>query len=142
MIDTLPAPALDWAWFLDLDGTLIDIAPTPGAVLIPPSLVNDLVRLRQACGGALAVVSGRPLISIHELLYPLKPAAAGLHGLARMQAGETPSSVIAPDPRLNPVRAAFQAFVHGNPGTVLEDKGVMVALHYRQAPDREDAARA
>ena len=68
------------ALFLDLDGTLIEIAPRPGDVAVPPGLLDLLDNLHSRLGGALAVVSGRPLDSIDRLLAPLHLPAAGTHG--------------------------------------------------------------
>ena len=68
------------ALFLDIDGTMIDIAPTPESVVVPESLKLSLTRLREHLGGALAVISGRTLSAIDELFAPVKYAAAGAHG--------------------------------------------------------------
>ncbi|MEJ1968375.1 MAG: trehalose-phosphatase [Rhizomicrobium sp.] len=77
----LPAPDLDrTALFLDIDGTLLDIAPTPDSVCVPQALVDDLARLRARCSGALALVSGRTLEDIDRLFAPLRFPAAGAHG--------------------------------------------------------------
>jgi len=126
-----------WCLFLDVDGTLLDIAPTPDGVFVDPSLRDLLFRLREAFGGAVALVSGRPLANLDEL-FRLGPwPAAGLHGSERRDAaGRTHVSV--PDcDRLALVRAAMRRFVAEMPGVLLEDKGCALALHYRAAPEAE-----
>ena len=77
----LPEPCLDWALFLDFDGCIVDIAPTPEAVDVPDCLPSLLVALREALGGAVAIVSGRPIEQIDGFLGTAVPAVAGLHGL-------------------------------------------------------------
>src|SRR5438034_11487888 len=67
------------ALFLDFDGTLVDIAPQPEAVVVPPRLVATLGSLNNYLGGALALISGRPIAQIDEFLQPLRLPAAGVH---------------------------------------------------------------
>jgi trehalose 6-phosphate phosphatase len=74
------------ALFLDFDGTLVDIAPEPGAVTVPSSLVPTLGALHGYLGGAVAVVSGRPIAEIDQFLAPLRLATAGIHGAERRSA--------------------------------------------------------
>src|SRR5215216_2216374 len=76
------------AVLLDIDGTLIEIAPTPQEVRVPASLKHVLARLRDRLDGALALVSGRPLADIDRLFEPLQVAAVGGHGAEnRLNAG-------------------------------------------------------
>lgn len=123
------------ALFLDLDGTLIEFGATPAAVSVPASLHHLLPRLAAACDGALAVVSGRRLDSLDDLLAPLSLPAAGLHGLERRDA----SGCLHPAPAaaaaaLAPLAARLHDFVNAHPGLLLEDKGAALALHYRARP--------
>ncbi len=74
---------MDVALFLDFDGTLVDIAPRPDAVSVEPGLVENLTRLRDRLGGALAIVTGRPVSQIDGFLAPVRLDAAGLHGVER-----------------------------------------------------------
>src|SRR5687768_1758147 len=76
-----PPPSRDWALFLDVDGTLLDLAPTPDAVYVPPGLVEDLGRMHDALGGAIALVSGRRIETLDVLFTPLRLPTIGLHGL-------------------------------------------------------------
>lgn len=128
----LPRPDLSrTALFLDVDGTLLDIAATPDAVVVPEGLVEDIARLCDRCGGAVAIVSGRPLAEIDRVFAPLILPAAAVHGaLVR----RTPA---APVTRLSPpipagLRAQFAALAD-RPGMFIEDKSVALALHYRLA---------
>ena len=83
---TLPEPRADWALFLDFDGSLVEIAPTPESIHVPASLPSLLVALRRALGGAVAIVTGRPIEQIDGFLGPVVPAVAGLHGIERRKA--------------------------------------------------------
>ncbi|HEV2547517.1 MAG TPA: trehalose-phosphatase [Stellaceae bacterium] len=130
----MPAPSERWAIFLDLDGTLVGIAATPQAVQIEPELLALLERLRQCCGGALAVVSGRALADIDRLLTPLRLPAAGLHGRERRRADGTLLDSGGPEAIIAPLRPLLAAYVEARPGLLLEDKGGSLALHYRLAP--------
>ncbi|MBC7953068.1 MAG: trehalose-phosphatase [Rhodospirillaceae bacterium] len=143
MTHNLPKPPESdpaWAWFLDVDGTLIDIAPTPSAVNIPQQLPPLLARLSQCHGGALAVVSGRSLDNLRLLLTPFDPPAAGLHGLECRDAGGGVVRAAAP-PGLDDIRTRLTRTMEECPGLLLEDKGLALALHFRQAPEREETAR-
>ena len=73
----------DYALFLDFDGTLVEIAPRPDAVRVDPDLVPALERLRERLGGALAIVTGRPVAVIDDFLTPARFDVAGLHGVER-----------------------------------------------------------
>jgi len=136
-----PLARPDWALFLDVDGTLVEIAAAPDAVRVPPELVTLLDGLRHGLGGALALVSGRTIATLDALFRPLRLAAAGNHGLERRAAD---GRVIrpAPSPAVEPARAAMQGFAADHDGVILEDKGLSVALHFRRAPDAGPAALA
>ncbi|HUA52410.1 MAG TPA: trehalose-phosphatase [Candidatus Sulfotelmatobacter sp.] len=137
----LPTARSDWAFFLDIDGTLLDLAPTPDGVHVPSELRLCLGALERAFGGAVALVSGRSLATIDRLFAPLVlTAAAGQHGAETRAAGVPAQS--APDPALEPIAAALASFAAARPGLVVETKGSSVAVHYRQAPEHADAVRA
>lgn len=142
--DEAALPRLDLArmcLFLDYDGTLVDIAPTPEAALADEEILDLLRALDRRLDGALAVVSGRPVAAIDELLAPLRLNVAGLHGLElRLRDGSHIEVVPPPTGALDRVRAAFADFIAAHPGTRIEDKRLSVALHYRQAPAAGDAA--
>lgn len=65
---------------LDMDRTLLDIAPIPDSVAVAPDLLEILLRLRAACGDSPAVVTGRPVEQINQLLGDIPYAVAGEHG--------------------------------------------------------------
>lgn len=137
----LPDAAARWAMFLDIDGTLADIAPTPQAVAISGHAHDMLGRLVRACDGAVALISGRAIAEIDRLFAPLALPVAGLHGLERRGADGT----VHRNGREGPgaaARAALQKFVRKNPGTLIEDKGASLALHYRGRPEAEADAEA
>src|SRR3569833_590626 len=131
MLDSLSLDLSQTALFLDIDGTLLDIAPTPDAVVLPAGLIDDLVALRDHCGGALALVSGRTLEDIDRLFAPLKFAAAGSHGAQVRTAPDAPIHHI-DRPIPFELRRQFTALAD-QPGLFIEDKELTLALHYRLA---------
>jgi trehalose 6-phosphate phosphatase len=140
------APALDprSALFLDVDGTLLEIAPRPELVRVPDGLPSLMIRLSGQRAGALALISGRPLAQLDRLFQPWQGAAAGLHGLERRRADGILDCVVdgesaAALDRLRPKLAALAA---DGSGLILEDKDGTLALHYRAAPQREPEIRA
>ena len=132
--------APDWALFLDVDGTLLSIAATPDAVMVSTRLRQAVRRIVPALGGAVALISGRPVAALDHLFAPLLLPTAGVHGLERRDAAGAMHRIDGVA-GLNPVRAALAAFAAAHPGVLLEDKGSAVALHYRQAPEAAAAAR-
>jgi trehalose 6-phosphate phosphatase len=123
------------ALFLDFDGTLVDIAPQPEAVVVPPALIRTLTALHQYLGGALALISGRPIEQIDQFLHPMKLPVAGVHGLERRNAqGEI---TLLPAFPLDLVEQAAEQLAKEHSGLLVETKRGSVALHYRQAPQLE-----
>jgi trehalose 6-phosphate phosphatase len=125
-----PMPAAS-ALFLDIDGTLLDIAESPDSVVVPPSLGRDLARASAALGGALALVSGRAIDSIDRLFEPLRLPAAGQHGLQLRYAADDPV-IVARRVTLGPLRQLLVPLT-GIAGIEIEDKGESLAVHYRRA---------
>jgi trehalose 6-phosphate phosphatase len=123
------------ALFLDFDGTLVDIAPEPGAVVVPCNLVPTLTSLQQYLGGAVAVVSGRPIREIDQYLAPLRLPVAGVHGAERRGAGGDVDRAAAYP--LQAVEQAANELARQHPQLLVEHKGTSLALHYRQAPHLE-----
>jgi trehalose 6-phosphate phosphatase len=126
------------ALLLDVDGTLIDIGPSPNEVHVGDDLRDSLARLSRATGGALALVSGRPIADLDALFAPLKLPAIGGHG-AELRVREVISSA-APLPQ-DLRRHLSEAATPGS-GIIVEDKGYSLALHYRKAPQHEDRLRS
>lgn len=132
----MSGPALpdNAALFLDMDGTLIDIAATPDAVTVPPDLAHVLRRVRAQLGDALAIVSGRPVQQIDALLPDVAYAVAGEHGVA-MRPAPGAAIVMADLPTVpDSWRKAAQEAVDWQPGALLESKQRGFVLHYRLAP--------
>ena len=136
-----PEPATDWALFLDVDGTLVEIERVPEEVRIAPHVITLLGDLNTALGGALALVSGRAVDDLDRMFAPLRLATAGVHGLVRRGAAGT-VTVPGIDPSaLDEVRAAFARFARAAPGVLVEDKTFSIALHFRLAPERAGEAK-
>lgn len=137
----LPAPDANWAVFLDVDGTLIEIAETPEAAKVPMSTITLLTTLKNVLHGAVALVSGRSIAQLDQLFAPLQAPAAGLHGLERRATDGTVTRSTAIGPELETARETLHEFAAKVPGILVEDKGLALALHYRRAPDAEAEAR-
>lgn len=138
----LPTPCKDWGLFFDIDGTLLEIAPTPDAVIVGERVLAVLQTLHDATGGAVALVSGRALDRIDQLFAPLRLPASGLHGLEmRLASGEVRRPP-PPTEGFEHMRTALGDFASTHPGLLLEDKGQSLALHYRLAPEFKPQARA
>lgn len=129
------------ALFLDIDGTLLEFENHPDRVRANNELILMLTSISSLLGGALALVSGRPLHDIDRVFEPWQPFAAGGHG-AEVR-GSTGTRFHSPDPyQLGATRTALTEGVATLPGAWIEDKGYGLALHFREAPHHEDAARA
>ena len=132
----------DWCLFLDVDGTLLDIAPTPDAVRVDPSLPGLLRAAHDALEGAVALISGRSLEQLDGLFAPARWTAAGQHGLERRDAaGRVHRAHLGDSAALDEARRAMAAAAVAASGAVLEDKGFALALHYRLAPQFEQELR-
>jgi len=143
--ETVPVPRSlvphlsETAILLDIDGTLLDLMPTPREVWVPPGLVKTLNRLVERTNGALALVSGRSLNDIDLIFAPDVFAAVGGHG-AEMRIEPDSDSVAAHAPPMDKeLKRRLAAIAKLSPGILLEDKGYSLALHYRLAPHAEKA---
>jgi trehalose 6-phosphate phosphatase len=140
-IPSLPVDLDQLAILLDVDGTILDLAPTPREVFVSHALRDTLARLWQHTGGAVAFVSGRPVNELDLIFSPLQLPAVGGHGAElRTTAGAVPEAPRLPplDPR---IKREFARIAEAGPGIILEDKGYSLALHYRLAPDKERVVR-
>ena len=138
MAAALPPLDSDDALFLDFDGSLVEIALNPGDVVVPPSLLALLQNLDARLGGALAIISGRPITDLDVQLAPLQLAAAGEHGaeIRHLKNGAVEPSVDLPVSAAQQLRELSRQL----PGTVLELKTASAALHFRAVPQHEHAA--
>jgi trehalose 6-phosphate phosphatase len=143
--DAVPVPHLlaphlrETAILLDIDGTLLDLKPTPREVWVPPGLSKTLSRLIERTSGALALVSGRSLNDIDLIFAPDEFPAIGGHGAEmRVTAGSEAAATRAP-PLDKELKRRLAAIAKLSPGILLEDKGYSLALHYRLAPHAEKA---
>jgi trehalose 6-phosphate phosphatase len=143
--ESLPVPQSlvphlsDTAFLLDIDGTLLDLMPTPREVWVPPGLALTLNRLLERTSGALALVSGRSLNDIDLIFAPDQFPAVGGHG-AEMRLSPDSEAVDSHAPPMDKeLKRRLAAIAKLSPGILLEDKGYSLALHYRLAPHAEKA---
>src|SRR3954471_6561783 len=141
--DSVPVPGAlvphlsECALLLDIDGTLLDLAPTPREVWVPPGLAKTLNRLHARTDGALALVSGRSLNDIDLIFAPEQFPGVGGHG-AEMRVSIDSEAVATHAPPMDKeLKRRLAAIAKLSPGILLEDKGYSLALHYRLAPHAE-----
>jgi trehalose 6-phosphate phosphatase len=132
-------PSLEWCLFLDVDGTLIELTDSPLETCADPGLKTLLGDVAERLGGAVALVSGRSIEYLDALFAPLRLPAAGLHGVERRKASGAVHGASFVDAQLDRARTALTALVRAHPGTLLEDKGRTIAVHFRMAPQSEPA---
>ena len=143
--DAVPVPGAlvphlsECALLLDIDGTLLDFAPTPREVWVPPGLARTLNRLLERTSGALALVSGRSLNDIDLIFAPAEFPAVGGHGAEMRLSGEGEAVAAHAPPLDKDLKKRLAAIAQLSPGILLEDKGYSLALHYRLAPHAEKA---
>jgi trehalose 6-phosphate phosphatase len=133
---------LETAFFFDFDGTLVELAATPDGVVVTPRVQALLAQLQHLTNGAVAIVSGRGIVELDALLAPLRLPSAGLHGAERRDATDVTQRLGFDAERVAQMAHALAETVRANPGMLLEIKGAGLALHYRNAPDKEASARA
>lgn len=140
--DAVPLPTTAWCLFLDVDGTLLELADHPGAVNVDPELLVMLARLRAAAGGAVALISGRTIADLDGLFGKSNLPVAGTHGCERRDArGEMHVAPVARE-QLTDVREGLRRLAARHPGLLLEDKGAGLALHFLKARELEHELRA
>jgi len=127
------------AILLDIDGTLLDLAPTPREVWVPPGLSKTLGRLLMRTSGALALVSGRSLNDIDLIFAPEQFPAVGGHGAEMRISADSEAVATHAPPMDKELKRRLAAIAKLSPGILLEDKGYSLALHYRLAPHAEKA---
>jgi trehalose 6-phosphate phosphatase len=128
------------ALLLDVDGTLLDIAATPASVVVSQGLLACLDELHELTQGALAFVSGRPIGELDRLFAPLRLPAIGSHG-AQMRVAADHAQVQSGEAIGESLRHRFALIESVDPRIIVEDKGASLAVHYRQAPQREQLVK-
>ena len=129
----------EYAILLDIDGTLLDLTPTPREVWVPPGLAKTLNRLVEKTSGALALVSGRSLNDIDLIFAPEQFPAVGGHGAEMRLSTDSEAVAVHAPPMDKELKRRLAAIARLSPGILLEDKGYSLALHYRLAPHAERA---
>ena len=129
-----PPPANpEWAWFFDIDGTLVELAPTPSDIVIHDDLTDLIVRLTEESGGAVSLITGRAISDVDEFLPLPQVSVAGQHGAeVRTPAGAHDVADVAVD--FESIAREVAAVCARHPGLIAEHKGSSVALHYRRVP--------
>lgn len=130
------------ALFLDFDGTLVDLAPTPDDVLVSAALIDVLVQVREGLGGALALVTGRSLADLEKHISLEGHVAAGSHGLEQRLAN---GDLLAPDAAIGETAMRLQEALRRNQrlaGALVEQKPWSAALHYRGTPALAETCRS
>lgn len=144
-LDAVPVPGAlvphlnECALLLDIDGTLLDMAPTPREVWVPEGLAETLKRLHERTSGALALVSGRSINDIDLIFAPQSFPAVGGHGAEMRLSVDNESVASSAPPMDKDLKRRFAAIAKLSPGILLEDKGYSLALHFRLAPHAEKA---
>jgi len=123
-----------WAFFLDIDGTLLALAATPAGVTVDSGLKQTLGQLRTATGGAIALISGRQIGELDRLFAPLRLPTAGQHGIERRDGSGVVHRHAAPSDRFVEIKHRLAPLVARHPGLLLEEKDLTLAIHYRQVP--------
>ncbi|MBV8688353.1 MAG: trehalose-phosphatase [Alphaproteobacteria bacterium] len=139
MSDSLPPPPSIQsgdALFLDLDGTLIELADTPDSVRVPDALGELLGRLAHRLEGRVAIVSGRALADVDRHLGRVAVTVAGSHG-AELRLRDGGAVARPAPPGLEAARAAAARLARDDSRLLIEEKPAGVAVHFRAAPERE-----
>jgi trehalose 6-phosphate phosphatase len=136
-----PAPSLEWCLFLDVDGTLLELTDTPSQTVADAEIKNLLRNMASRLDGAVALISGREIRTLDQLFAPLRLPSAGLHGVERRKFDSSMQGENFVDSQLDAARAAISSLVAALPGTLLEDKERTIAVHFRMAPQYEEAVR-
>lgn len=130
-----PPPRADWSYFVDIDGTLLDIAPSPADVRLDEEVQTLLTELREFAGGAVALISGRSISDIRGLISEPCLPMAGQHGLERRDAAGRTTTHEEHSNGLERAAGRLEREVRKYSGLLLERKGLSLALHYRAAPE-------
>lgn len=128
-----PPLSVTSALFLDFDGTLAEIAPVPDAARLAPGMLEAVARAHACVSGRVALLSGRPISVLRQLVPVPGLAMAGVHGLERAH-GDGRIEAPPPHPGLAEARNVLTSLAAEQPGLLIEDKHLSIGLHYRDAP--------
>ncbi len=128
--------------FLDFDGTLVDIAPTPDEIDVPQQLISLLDGLDRTLEGRLALVSGRAIASIETHLPSFSGIVVGGHGAERRDKGGRVVRLAGCDEDIGRAHDWARQVQADHPDIRAELKRTGAAIHFRQATHLEAAARA
>lgn len=117
------------------------MAPSPDDVVPEARRTAVLKTLDRALDGRMAIVSGRTIAEIDRITDGAAGSASGVHGLEIRRRGGSIERATA-SPAVAVALEDLRAFAAERPGVIVEDKGVSAGLHYRQAPDAAEAAKA
>lgn len=129
------------AFFLDFDGTLIDIAARPDAVTVPGDLRATLERLYEASGGATAIVSGRSAEVLQDYLSGFPGPLIGSHGGESLIDGVHEAHRLTGAHVVENLHRMAIRFAETIPGLLAETKPAGVVLHFRENEDAESQAQ-
>ncbi|WOE75483.1 trehalose-phosphatase [Alterisphingorhabdus coralli] len=127
--------------FLDFDGTLVALADTPDAVVVPEQTRALLAGLDRALEGRVAIISGRDVASLRDGFGLQNIAISGSHGAEIALPGQS----VAAAPRgdgLAHAYAALTQFAERHEGVLVEQKALGIGLHYRLAPQLAETCKA
>ena len=129
-----PRADVRWAWFFDIDGTLVEIASAPSSVVVSDDLPHIISRLQTLSGGAVSLITGRSVSDV-ESFFPLEGlAVAGQHGLEMRDASGEVEVAFSSGADFAAIRSELGSIASRHAGLIVENKGESIALHYRQAP--------
>jgi len=130
----MPASGKDWAYFFDIDGTLVDFVESPQGVRIDRDMQRLIEELFRSAEGAVALISGRSIADVDRMFPGMHPPVAGQHGIERRDNRGRIFHHAFPSAQLDRLRGRISEAVARHSGLLLEDKGLSLALHYRRAP--------
>lgn len=130
------------ALFLDVDGVLLDLAPTPSGVVASAGVIDLLERLVAGFDGAVALISGRAIDDLDRIFQPLRLPSAGVHGGERRTRDGVRHAIPIDRRFLAHAEVILGDFVSAHEGALLEPKGLSVAVHTRLARDAQPGAAA
>lgn len=129
-----PPASMEWAWFFDIDGTLVEIASVPSGIVVHDDLLRTIARLHVLTDGAVSLITGRAIGDVDQIFDLPEISIAGQHGLELRGSGGDITSHPVSEEGLRCLHDELNVAIARRPGLVVEFKGMSIALHYRQAP--------